>query len=217
MLQLDHITVIAPDLMEGVAHVRACLDIDVPFGRKHPYMGTQNHLLRLGDAVYLEIVAIDVDAPHPAIAHPGRPRWFGLDDRKAVRKAWDDGLRLRGWVARCDDIDTILPRHEAVLGQKVRLATADAHFFFAIPADGALPGDGIAPSVIDRVGRPPPVTTMFDAGARLQALTIEHPEPARVAALYDALAVTTPPLVRPGERLLYRARIDTPGGQKELY
>lgn len=212
MLQLDHITVIAPTLAEGVAHVRACLDLDVPFGRQHPYMGTHNHLLRLGDAVYLEIVALDPGAPPP-----GRPRWFGLDDQTAVRKAWDDGLRLRGWVARVADIDAVLPRHEDVLGRKVRLATPDAHFFFAIPADGSLPGGGIAPSVIDRVGRPPPVAVMADAGARLRDLVIEHPQSDQVAALYERLGVDHPPLIQRGDRLHYRALIDTPGGFRELY
>lgn len=34
MLKLDHITVIAPTLAEEVAHVRQCLDIDVPFGTR---------------------------------------------------------------------------------------------------------------------------------------------------------------------------------------
>lgn len=212
MLQLDHITVIAPTLAEGVAHVRACLDLDVPFGRQHPYMGTHNHLLRLGDAVYLEIVALDPGAPPP-----GRPRWFGLDDQTAVRKAWDDGLRLRGWVARVADIDAVLPRHEDVLGRKVRLATPDAHFFFAIPADGSLPGGGVAPSVIDRVGRPPPVAAMADAGARLRDLVIEHPQSDQVAALYERLGVDHPPLIQRGDRLRYRALIDTPGGFRELY
>lgn len=221
MLQLDHITVIAPTLAEGVAHVRACLDIDVPFGRRHPYTGTHNHLLRLsgadpGEAVYLEIVAVDPEAPPPAIAHPGRPRWFGLDDRRAVSKAWDDGFRLRGWVTRTTDIDAVLPKHEDVLGQKVRLATPDAHFFFSIPADGALPGEGVAPSVIDRVGRPPPVAAMADFGARLQRFIIEHPQPGQVAALYERLGIATPPVVQPGARLRYRALIATPGGVKEL-
>jgi hypothetical protein len=216
MLQLDHITVIAPSLAEGVAHVRACLDIDVPFGRQHPYMGTHNHLLRLssadpGEAVYLEIVAVD-----PEGTPPGRPRWFGLDDRQALRKAWDDGFRLRGWVTRTTDIDAVLSRHEDVLGRKVRLATPDAHFFFAIPEDGSLPGNGTAPSVIDRVGRPPPVAAMADLGARLHRFIIEHPQPGQIAALYDRLGIATPPVVQAGARLRYRALIATPGGVKEL-
>jgi hypothetical protein len=73
MLKLDHISVIAPSLAEGVSHVRACLDLDVPFGQRHAYMGTYNHLLQLGDTVYLEIVALDPEADGP-----GRARWFGL-------------------------------------------------------------------------------------------------------------------------------------------
>lgn len=212
MLQLDHLTVIAPTLAEGVAHVRHCLDLDVPFGRQHPYMGTHNHLLRLGSDVYLEIVAIDPSAPPP-----GRPRWFGLDDSKAVRKAWDAGLRLRGWVARVADIDAVLPRHEDVLGQKVRLQAGESHFFFAIPADGSLPAGGVAPSVIDRVGRPPPVTTMADLGARLRDFVIEHPQPDQVIALYEALGISHLPLVQSGDGLRYRALIDTPAGLRELY
>ena len=75
MLKLDHISVIAPSLAEGVSHVRACLDLDAPFGQRHAYMGTYNHLLQLGDTVYLEIVALDPRA-EPAAA------LVGLDDQK---------------------------------------------------------------------------------------------------------------------------------------
>lgn len=216
MLQLDHITVIAPSLAEGVAHVRSCLEIDVPFGRQHPDMGTHNHLLRLnsdkpGESVYLEIIAIDAAAPRPP-----RPRWFGLDDRSAVRQAWDNGLRLRGWVARTDDIDAVLAQNAQLLGSKIRFSSAKGDFLFAIPDDGALPSGGVAPSVIDRLGKPPSVATMFDAGARLQSLIIEHPEPERVTELYAALGIHTPPEVRKGARLRYRALIETPTGLKEL-
>ena len=67
MLALDHLTIVAPTLAEGVAHVRRCIDIDVPFGQRHDYMGSHNHLLQLGNSVYLEIVALD-----PGRAPPGR-------------------------------------------------------------------------------------------------------------------------------------------------
>ena len=211
MLQLDHIAVIAPTLAAGVAHVRDCLDIDVPFGRRHPDMGTHNHLLRLGESVYLEIIAVDVAAPRPP-----RARWFGLDNAASLRADWENGRRLRGWVARTTGIDTVLARHGNVLGRKVEFTSANGSFCFAIPDDGSLPLDGAAPSVIDRLGKPPSVASMADAGARLQRVILEHPEPERIAALYAALGIDIPPEVRAGERLRYRALIETSGGVKEL-
>ncbi len=211
MLQLDHITVLAPTLTEGVAHVRTCLDIEVPFGRQHPDMGTHNHLLRLGESVYLEIIAVNPDAPRP-----GRARWFGLDDQAQLRSDWESGRRLRGWVARTSDIDAVLAGHEPLLGRKVDFTSANGSFCFAIPDDGSLPLDGAAPSVIDRLGKPPSVATMADAGARLRSLVMEHPEPERIIALYRSLGIADPPLVTRSERLRYRALIETPGGLKEL-
>ncbi len=211
MLQLDHIAVIAPTLAEGVAHVRTCLDIDVPFGRRHPDMGTHNHLLRLGEAVYLEIIAVNAEAPRPT-----RARWFGLDDPVQVRADWENGRRLRGWVARTSDIDAVLARHGDLLGHKVEFSSANGSFCFAIPDDGSLPLDGAAPSVIDRLGKPPSVATMADAGARLQSLILEHPEPARIEALYRDLDIAQAPVVVRGERLRYRALIEAPGGLKDL-
>jgi hypothetical protein len=211
VLQLDHITIIAPSLADGVAHVRACLDIDVPFGRLHQDMGTHNHLLRLGESVYLEIIAVDPNAPHPP-----RPRWFGLDDQDTVRAAWDNGFRLRGWVARTTDIDSVLARHEELLGKKTQLSADASFFFFSIPADGSLPLGGVAPSVIDRGGRPPSVAAMTDLGAELRAVIVEHPKPDEVADLYGKLGIETPPEVRKGEHFRYRAMIQTRDGLREL-
>lgn len=179
LLKLDHLTVIAPTLAEGVAHVRACLDLDVPFGQRHDYMGTHNHLLQLGGEVYLEIVALDPDG-----RAPGRSRWFGLDDQKNLRAAWDDGRRLRGWVARTDGIDSILAGREAVFGRKVSLPFVNPAFDFAIPDDGSLPLGGALPSLIDRRGKPRSMATMADLGARLK---IPHARASRAGCHLAAL------------------------------
>lgn len=208
MLRLDHLTVVAPTLAEGVSHVRSCLGLDVPFGVRHDYMGTHNHRLRLGGSVYLEIVALD-----PEGTEPGRPRWFGLDDRERVRSGWDEGRRLRGWVAGTDAMDSLVSSHRAIFGDKVPLPGG---FDFAIPGSGALPLDGAAPSLIGRRGLLESMAAIPDLGARLRSLTLEHPDPAAVEGLYRELAVDRPPAVVPGPRLRYRARIETPGGLKEL-
>lgn len=211
MLRLDHLTVIAPTLAEGVAHVRACLDLDVPFGQHHRYMGTHNHLLQLGDGVYLEIVALD-----PEGEAPGRARWFGLDDQRQVRADWEEGRRLRGWVARTDAIDTVLAGRGGVFGRKVALPANGPAFDFAIPDDGALPLDGAVPSVIDRRGKPRSMAAIADLGARLRGFCLAHPEPETIAALYRELAVEGAPALILGPRLRYHAQIETQAGLRQL-
>lgn len=211
MLKLDHLTVIAPTLAEGVAHVRACLDLDMPFGQRHGYMGTHNHLLQLGGATYLEIVALD-----PQGDAPPRPRWFGLDDQRQVRADWDAGRRLRGWVARADAIDAVVAGRESIFGRKVALPWAEPSFDFAIPDDGSLPLDGAAPSLIDRRGRPRSMARIADLGARLLSFALAHPDASAIGRLYRELDIDRPPTIAHGSELRYRAQIETLAGIKEL-
>ena len=210
-LTLDHITVIAPTLAEGVSHVRDCLDLDVPFGTRHDYMGTHNHRLQLGDRVYLEIVALDPDG-----ISPGRARWFGLDNQASVRADWDNGRRLRGWVASTESLGAVLSGHRDIFGDEIPLPPADPAFAFSIPQDGSLPLDGAAPSLIDHHGDPTSMADIPDLGARLLSLTLEHPDPDTIEALYRKLAIDRPPAVVKGSDLRYRAQIETTGGLKEL-
>jgi hypothetical protein len=211
MLKLDHITVIAPTLIEGVSHVQDCLDLDVPFGTRHDYMGTHNHRLQLGNNVYLEIVARD-----PQGITPSRACWFGLDNQEKVRSDWNDGRRLRGWVANTDAIDSVLLAHRAIFGDKVPLPAVNPAFDFAIPTDGSLPLDGAAPSIIDHRGDPTSMATIPDLGARLHSLTLEHPNSAAIKALYRELSIDHPPVIVQGSEVRYRALIETPTGLKEL-
>lgn len=211
VLKLDHLTVIAPTLDEGVSHVRACLDLDVPFGTRHGYMGTHNHRLQLGNSAYLEIVALD-----PKGSAPGRPRWFGLDDRDRIEADWNNGRRLRGWAASTEDIGSIIVSHGAIFGEAVALPPAHPTFAFTIPADGSLPLDGAAPSIIDHRGDPTSMDEIPDLGARLRSFTLEHPDAVAIGALYRNLSIENPPVIVEGSRMGYRAGIETPSGLREL-
>ncbi|MCK0206815.1 VOC family protein [Starkeya koreensis] len=215
MLKLDHLTVIAPSLAEGVAHVRACLGIEVPFGMRHLYMGTHNHRLRLGEQVYLEIVALD-----PEGIDPGRPRWFGLDDHAQVRADWEEGRRLRGWVAGTEAMDASLDLARgpagSLFGEKIALPQDEPSFAFSIPADGSLPLDGAVPSLIDHRGDAGYIASIPDLGAQLHALVLEHPDPDGIGALYRRLEIDRPPAIVHGPKVHYRALIETADGLREL-
>lgn len=211
MQALDHITVIAPTLGEGVMHVRDCLNLDIPFGARHTYMGTHNHRLQLGNRVYLEIVALDPDG-----TKPGRPRWFGLDDQRNVASDWSDGRRLRGWVASTTNIDAVLSNRVKIFGEEVSLPMDQPEFGFSIPKDGTLPLDGAVPSWIDHREDPTSMEEIPDLGARLKSFSLVHPDPTAIQDLYRELRIDHAPSITAGPEIRYRAEIETPTGMRFL-
>lgn len=211
MLNLDHLTIIAPTLSEGVAHVQDCLELEIPFGTRHAYMGTHNHRLQLGDGVYLEIVARDPDG-----VAPNRARWFGVDDPVQVREDWETGKRLRGWVAATRAIEDLVARYPG-FGEVVALPFVEPEFSFAIPVDGTLPKSGILPSLIDHRDDPTKMSDIPDLGARLVSFVLQHPDPVMVRTAYAELNIDRPPSVHLGPTLRYQAEIETPEGLRKLW
>ncbi|WP_315773578.1 MULTISPECIES: VOC family protein [unclassified Bradyrhizobium] len=141
---------------------------------------------------------------------------FGLDDHHKVRSDWEDGRRLRGWVARTDEINLLTAAYGNVFGEKVPLPPVNPSFDFVVPNDGSLPLDGAVPSIINRRGKPRAMAAIADLDARLESVTLEHPDPVTIRALYQELKVDRAPQVVNGSRLRYRALIKTPAGSKEL-
>lgn len=164
MLTLDHIVIAAPSLSEGVAYVRDLTGIEMPKGGEHPHMGTHNHLLRLGEDQFLEVIAVNPDAPAP-----DRPRWFGLDHPV-------QSPRLAHWVVRCEDMAAMRPRMPEVLGPALSLTRGDLTWLLTVPEDGSLPMAGAMPSLLEWQADPLPPTRMQGAGATLQAFRVRHPQ-----------------------------------------
>jgi len=211
MLKLDHLALITPSLEEGAEFVREQLGIEPPYGGKHPQMGTHNLLLRLGLDVFLEVIAVDPNAQKPE-----KPRWFGLDDVEAVRKAWDDGRHLRAWVARTNDLSRVLDRHGALLGDALEVSRGDRRWMFAARADGSLPHGGAIPCVMDWGVRGNPAASMQDFGLRLATFQLTHPDPASIQRLYWEMEIVDPPTVIEGEQLTLQIEVETPQGRRNL-
>lgn len=152
--EIDHLVVAAATLDQGAAWCEATLGVVPAGGGKHVGMGTHNRLLSIASVAfpkaYLEIIAIDPDAPPPT-----RPRWFGLDDA-GLHAALRLAPRLLHAVARTARIDNALAAlHAAGVdgGKAVAAERASAagllRWRIAGHADGALQYGGALPTLIE--------------------------------------------------------------------
>lgn len=213
---VDHIVVTAPDLVVGVKYVSDALGVPMQPGGEHPDMATHNWLLRLGDAVFLEVIA-----PNPAAPRPPRRRWFALDDETPATLP-----RLAGWVARTGDVRAAAAAASESLGHIEALRRGALRWLLTVPGDGSLPMGGAAPMVIewhtegDGNVASHPASRLDDVGCSLRALHVYHPEAHRLEAVLRSIAFDDPTVVvsplLAGEPPYLLAEIETPNGPRRL-
>ena len=200
-LAFDHLAVSALSLAAGVAAVEAALGVALSGGGQHPHMATHNRLLGLGD-LYLEVIAIDPDAPAPAW-----PRWFDLDH-------FSGPPRLTNWVVRTDDLTGALGSAPPGTGTPVSLSRGNYRWQMAVPATGKLPFDGAFPALIQWEPPHHPAAALPEAHIRLTRFEIAHPD---AAALVAALPLTDPRIhIVQGAAKALRATFSTPHGPRIL-
>lgn len=209
-LALDHLVVVAPTLEEGKVWVESLLGAEMRPGGRHNELGTHNVLLRIGEDVFLEVIAID-----PEAAHQG-PRVFGIADPEAARKDWEAGRRLQTWVARTTTLDDVLATHTDLLGGRKRVTRGERAWTMSILPDGSLPLAGLLPTAVQYEPGMVPARHMPDAGCQLLGLTLVHPEPETIRDLLARLDVQGPVTVEQGQAPLLSARIATPRGEVEM-
>lgn len=160
---LDHLVVAAASLAAGTAWVEDLLGVPLEGGGEHPQFGTHNTLLSLGQSCYLEVIAVDPQAPRPE-----RPRWFALDSTDLAA-----GPRLHHWVVR--------PGSMAGRPHAERFRRGDLRWQLTVPPDGSLEHSGLVPSCISWETAHP-CSRLPDHGVRLEALQLRTPEPERLRA-----------------------------------
>ena len=210
---VDHLVVGAHTLEQGAQWCERVLGATPAAGGKHVLMGTHNRLMAIGSAAfpraYLEIIAIDPDAPPPP-----RVRWFGLDE-PATQARLRERPRLLHLVARSDRLDATLAALAARgidAGQAVEAERASPNGVFrwriAGRADGRLQFGGALPTLIEWLGMHP-TDHLPASGVALQSLALSGlPDAALQALTLQGVACT------PGAAL--RAVLDTPRGAVEL-
>ncbi|MFN3642153.1 MAG: VOC family protein [Gemmobacter sp.] len=164
MIVFDHLAIAAERLGDAAA-VAAALGVPLEPGGAHAAFGTHNRLLSLGPGAYLEVIAVDPEAPPP-----GRARWFGLD-------GFAGAPRPVGWIARSDGLD-LWPG----AGPALTLSRGVHAWTITVPEDGRPQMGGALPGLIRWRG-PHPADVLPDRGVRLAALTLAAPDPAGLRAV----------------------------------
>ena len=214
-VQLDHLVIAADSLAQGVAWCEATLGVVPGPGGTHALMGTHNRLLKIATEAYpnayLEIIAIDPDAPAP-----GRARWFGLDAAD-LRERLRSGPRLIHMVARSTMLDmhrwgliTVGQRPGDPLSAGRDTPQGRLEWQILLRADGGLDCGGALPTLLQWRGRHP-TETMPDSGVTLRGLALNGvPNRARDVLRLRGVAVSS----SPGPAL--RATLATPLGEVTL-
>jgi hypothetical protein len=202
----DHLIVAAASVAQGVDWIEQRLGAVAQPGGRHDAMGTHNALLRLGQRLYLEIIAID-----PEGRAPTRPRWFDLDEPR-MRATLAEGPALIHWAARTPDIDDAVARCPVDLGAVVPMQRGEFRWRISVPSDGHRPGRGLVPTLIEWADARHPADTLRDAGLQLVALAGEHPDPAPVRDAIAALGLADTLKVTYGQTPRLAAMLRTPRG-----
>lgn len=211
--RIDHLVIGAPNLKKGIYFVKETLGIDIPFGGVHMQMGTHNHLIQLGNDIFLEVIAIN-----PDIEPPKAPRWYGLDD-PFIRRQIEQQPILLTWVVNTHNINEFVQKASISFGKPELISRGKLSWYFGLPADGRLLAGGMLPYVIEWQSSSHPASSMSDAGCRFQSLEIHHPCPEWLLTVLESINALN--LVKvyalPKNELPHLiAYINTPSGEKKL-
>ena len=202
---VDHLVLGVADLDQGILWVEKMTGVNAVFGGVHPGAGTRNALLSLGGKQYLEIIAPDPEQRGATI------RFGDLAKLPAPR--------LLTWAAATKDIGTV--------AQKARDA--------GVEVDGPRDGSRARPngkvlrwktmSIKTDIGGLIPFFIEWGAGVvhpaedspkgcQLSALTMEHPESAKVRDMLSKIGIDAD--VRQAAEARLKVVLKTPKGKVEL-
>jgi hypothetical protein len=212
--RIDHLVIAADSLEQGAAWCVATFGVRPSGGGKHPSMGTHNRVMAISSAhfpdCYLEIIAIDPEAPAPE-----RPRWFGLDQRE-LREAVRESPRLVHAVARTHVIETL---HRGLLNcglnpgepQAAQRETPNGLLKWRITVrdDGRTECDGALPSLIEWHG-PHPCAHLPSTELALQAMELRGIPPQALDVLKLPAVHASP--IDAAQRAPLSATLESPRG-----
>jgi len=193
--RVDHLVIVADTLDQGARWCETTLGAAPVAGGRHALMGTHNRLLAIGSVrfpqAYLEVIAIDPDAPAPP-----RPRWFEMDDPR-LRDAVRETPRLVHLVARTTMIEMVRwglincgLNPGTLLSAQRETPAGLLKWRITVRDDGTLEHGGALPTLIEWRSAHP-CERMPASAVSLRALTLRG-LPARALDVLKLPAVQTP-------------------------
>jgi hypothetical protein len=183
-IAIDHFTLGARTLEEGALYLKDKLGIEMPPGSKHDTMSTHNRVLKVGDGLFFELLAIDPEAPTQS-----HPRWFGLDD-EGHRARLKQKPRPLTWIARTSDLRAVAAQSPVDLGAVVHFVRGTRSWDLTVRPDGTLPAGGLVPSLIQWSEGPHPSDNMQALGPQLERIRLLHENPGWLAGCLKAMGAS---------------------------
>lgn len=203
---IDHFAIGASSLENGVRTLKENLGVEVPNGSKHDAMSTHNCVMQSGNESFLELIAIDPDAPDP-----GRVRWFTLDDPKTTARL-AERPRALCWVVNTNNLDEVVKASPVDLGEIITFVRGERSWRLTVPKDGHLPENALLPAFIEWSPGPHPSTAQQDLGVQLQQVRLTHPDPQSLTAMLKTLQVDHLATVQQGEQPALAFELSSPTG-----
>ena len=207
--ELDHLVVAASTLQEGVEYIEDLFCTRMAAGGEHATQGTHNRLLALSGGAYLEVIAINPDAPGPQY-----PRWFDLDSA-AMQIQLSRKPKLITWVARSTGLSELIEKLPFNLGEIQPMARRGFKWKMTLSKDGKLYHEGVFPLLIEWLGDAHPVDSLPDCGCELISMTGKTDDARTVRRLIELMGLQ-PVLdivkIEDGSADMLSATVRTPSG-----
>lgn len=180
--QIDHIVYAVSDLTKACDHIENELGIRPQIGGYHKTKGTMNALLNLGNACYLEILAVD-----ESNTDIQAPRWMGVD--------LIEQPRVTRWSLKSDQLEADqkhLKAYDQELGEisgGKRLTPAGDSLQWNMILPLPHPAIDIIPFMTDWAGTSVHPTDQLVAECQLTEISFTHPEAERLQTLFDNLSI----------------------------
>ncbi len=197
--RFDHLVLCADELASGARWFEEKSGVAMDKGGSHPLMSTHNRLSALSHNSFMEIIAIDPEAP--PVTHP---RWFDLDS-SGFQQYLRQSPALATWVVATDNLEAALSAARKAgidAGEPVASSRGELHWHIAIRADGTLACGGTFPILIQWPTGINPVNSMQDQGLRLKSFSVQHPESDKLRNALTAIGAGHLAQVREGPVLL---------------